>query len=205
MSFTANVKHCPTTSSACRVYVAPRQRVRLPIVAARAQERDGAFLRQSVGAGLGDDSVFAWEIPGFKATRSRPHFASGGHVPSGVRCCICIYPHAQCSATPACPDCVHSCHPRPLACPLACLPAVQELLHLISTSAHPGDPEALAESLCEDDVGYKALIRVLARELRVRAARWVLHAYLLGQREQPTQGCACGMLQLQAGLGWQLW
>ena len=46
---------------------------------------------------------------------------------------------------------------------------MQELLRLISTSAHPGDPEALAESLCEDDVGYKELIRVLVRELRVRA------------------------------------
>jgi hypothetical protein len=51
---------------------------------------------------------------------------------------------------------------------------VEELLLLISTSEHPGDSQALAESLCEGDTGYRAVMRALGPKLRVRAARWVV-------------------------------
>jgi hypothetical protein len=50
------------------------------------------------------------------------------------------------------------------------LPAVQGLLRVMSTEEYPGDPYALALSLCEDDAGYKAVTGALGPALRVGAA-----------------------------------
>lgn len=72
------------------------------------------------------------------------------------------------------------------------LPAVEDLLDVMSTKKYPGDPYALALCLAKYHTGYRALFRALRREFRVGGSRCSLSVCAA---ERPPAGCCGGGLR----------
>ena len=72
------------------------------------------------------------------------------------------------------------------------LPAVEDLLDVMSTKKYPGDPYALALCPAKYHTGYRALFRALRREFRVGGSRCSLSVCAA---ERPPAGCCGGGLR----------